>query len=103
MTNSRKCNVFSLGAPKFDQKPIYPPAKWLNFANFRGSWSENCIYLLELIIKFEDVDNVVPDNFHFDQNTVWWKLEITIRFEESKINQLIHYFFYKAKFTTFFP
>ena len=40
MTNSRRCTVFLLGAYKVDQKTIFS-MKWLNFANFRGSWSEN--------------------------------------------------------------
>ena len=40
MTNSRKFTVFNLGASKVDQKTIFS-SKWLNFANFRGSWSEN--------------------------------------------------------------
>ena len=42
MTNSWRCTVFLLGASKVDQKTIFS-AKWLNFANFRGSWSENCV------------------------------------------------------------
>ena len=36
------CTVFPLGASKVDQKTIFS-VKWLNFANFRDSWSENCI------------------------------------------------------------
>ena len=42
MTNSWRCTIFLLGASKFDQKIIFS-AKWLNFANFRDSWSENCL------------------------------------------------------------
>ena len=68
MTNSRRCTVFFLGTSKFDQKTIFS-AKWLNFANFRYSWSENCVFK-ELINKFKVVYNVVSDNFYFDQNTV---------------------------------
>ena len=62
MTNSRSCIVFSLGASKVDQKLIFISAKWLNFANFRGSWSEVA-------------HNVVFDNFYFDQNIVRLKVK----------------------------
>ena len=33
------------------------------------------VYPRELIMKFKVIDNVVSDNFYFDQNTVWchWK------------------------------
>ena len=38
----RKFIVFSPGTSKFDQQTIFS-AKWLNFANFRGFCSENCV------------------------------------------------------------
>ena len=40
MINSLGYTVFSLGAYKVYQKTIFS-AKWLNFANFTGSWSGN--------------------------------------------------------------
>jgi len=37
-----KYTGFSLGAYKVDQNTIFS-TKWLNFSNFRDSWSENCV------------------------------------------------------------
>ena len=58
----------SLRASKVDQKILFS-VKWLNFANFRGSWSET-VYPREFIMNYKVVYNVISDHFHFDHKTV---------------------------------
>ena len=68
MTNSRRCNVFSLRASKIDQKIILS-VKWLNFATSEDL-GVKIVYPREFIMKFKVVHNVVSDNFHFDHKAV---------------------------------
>ena len=100
MTNSRKCNVFSLGASKFDQKPIFFLQNGLILPTSEALGVKT-VCPRELITKYKVIYNVSFKNHQIwpDSVLIWIKVfrnDVMNKFEFRNKLSKIHSFHSKS-------